>query len=143
MATAVQGMPIASAEDRATRNWKFAYWVSTALFVTQLAASGILLVVRPPGVIELVHHLGYPDYFPPLLGVAKMLGVIGLLQPWLATLREWTYAGVTFDLIAASFSHAASHDATKGVALPLIVLGLLAASYSAHRRMERRAVSVG
>lgn len=46
--------------------------------------------------VEIFHHLGFPDYFRILLGVAKILATPTLLVPLVpATLREWAYAGFT------------------------------------------------
>jgi hypothetical protein len=79
--------------------------------------------------------LGYPPYFFKLLGVAKLLGVVGLLAPRQHTLREWAYAGFAFDLIAAMVSHLATGGAAH-VGQPLLVLVLLAASYLLRRRLS-------
>jgi hypothetical protein len=38
------------------------------------------------------------------VGVAKILGVIGILIPGYPLVREWAYAGLFFDLAAATVS---------------------------------------
>jgi hypothetical protein len=108
--------------------------VATGLFATVMVASGVLYLVGPAPIAAEFHHLGYPDYFRHLLGVAKLLGAIALVAPprW-PTLREWAYAGFAFDMIAAVASHAASGEPV-GVAIPpLFALGLLAVSYLTRR----------
>jgi hypothetical protein len=91
--------------------------------------SGALYLVGPHPVVEGFHHLGYPDYFRALLGIAKLLGVAAILGAGARrTLREWAYAGFTFDLLAASVSHALSGDGQAAL-VPLALVGLLAASY--------------
>jgi hypothetical protein len=94
-----------------------------------MTVSGALYLVGPHPVVEGFHHLGYPDYFRVLLGIAKLLGVAAILGAgaW-RTLREWAYAGFTFDLLAAAVSHAISGDGRASL-FPLILLGLLAGSY--------------
>jgi hypothetical protein len=55
--------------------------------------------------IKLIHDmLGYPKYFIPFTGWAKLLGTIVLLIPAFPRLKEWAYAGLFFDLVAAVYS---------------------------------------
>jgi hypothetical protein len=134
------GNPPLTAVSSATRKERKAhvfYWVSTGLLVAQLTLSACLLIARPPIVTTVVQHLGYPGYFPIFLGLAKLLAAIAILQPWFATLKEWAYAGATFDLLAASLSHFAVHDAAKDVAGPWLIMILVAASYFAYLKMKR------
>jgi hypothetical protein len=72
-----------------------------------------------------------------LLGIAKLLGVAAILtgRPW-REVREWAYAGFTFDLIAASLSHGISGDGRASV-FPLVVLMLLTASHVLWHRRAR------
>ncbi len=76
--------------------------------------------------------LGYPQYMLYILGLAKLLSVAGLLQPWSAKLREWTYAGLTFTFIGAIWSHLAT--ATPFV-MPLVFLALLGISWVYNRKI--------
>jgi hypothetical protein len=103
--------------------------ITTCLFGVVMTLSGGLYLMGPRHVVEGFRHLGYPDYFRTLLGIAKLLGVAAILGAGSRrTLREWAYAGFTFDLIAAALSHAIRRDGRASV-FPLILLGLLAASY--------------
>lgn len=108
--------------------------IATGLVAVLMTVSGVLYVVGPPPVVASFHHLGYPDYFRTLLGIAKLLGVATILTaPW-ATLREWAYAGIGFDLTAAILSHLISGDGFAAVP-PSVVLALLVVSYVlSHRR---------
>ena len=45
---------------------------------------------------EIFAHLGYPLYLLTILGIAKVLAVIGLVTPRARRVREWTYAGMFF-----------------------------------------------
>jgi hypothetical protein len=100
-----------------------------------MAISGIANLIHAEPVMEIIHHhLGYPDYFPTILGVAKLLGVIALALPGTRRLKEWAYAGFTFDLLAAFVSHSAMHDGLSKQAMPLFLLLVLAASYAGHFR---------
>jgi DoxX-like family/Domain of unknown function (DUF4345) len=109
--------------------------VATGLFAAMMTGSGIALLLAPAPVVETFGHLGYPLYFARLLGLAKLLGVVALLAPRVGILREWAYAGFTFDLVAAVLSHGLSGDGIGRAAGALFALGLLLASYFLRRRM--------
>ena len=74
-----------------------AYWLATGLVAAEFAMSGAISVARPPIVLAGLAHLGYPAYFPLLLGTWKLLGVAALLAPRLPRLKEWAYAGILFE----------------------------------------------
>ena len=81
------------------------YWVLTGLFAFMMAGSAIPDVLSQPMAVEGMHvGLGYPLYFIPFIGVAKLLGVIAILVPGYPRLKEWAYAGLMFDLIGATYS---------------------------------------
>lgn len=114
------------------------YWVFTVLLMAQLVVSGVALILRPPMVATLIQHLGYPAYFALFLGIAKLLAAVAIAQTWSPVLKEWGYAGATFDLLAAGISHIASHDVAKDIAGPFVMMTLLAASYVAYTKVIRR-----
>jgi hypothetical protein len=104
------------------------YWITTGLVSLMMAFSAVLYLSHTPAVVEGFAHLGYPAYFPNMLGVAKLLGVCALLAPHLPVLKEWAYAGFTFTFIAALVSHLESGESSKAAA-PVIALALLGLSY--------------
>ena len=77
----------------------------------------------------LIHdQLGYPEYFIPFTGYAKLIGSIAILIPGLKTVKEWAYAGLFFDLIAAVYSGialAGTVDPMMAFMLVWIVPGIL------------------
>jgi MYXO-CTERM domain-containing protein len=110
--------------------------VTTGLFAVLIAISGVLYLIGPPAIVAAIRNLGYPDYFRQLLGVAKLLGAAALIAPRIPTLREWAYAGFTFDLLAAIASHALSSEPIAHAAPAVFALALLAASWSLRRRLQ-------
>lgn len=85
---------------------------------------------------EGVRHLGYPLYFGNALVVFKILGVLILVIPPLPKrLKEWAYAGFTFDFIFASISHATVDGINFQTFFPMIVLAVLAVSYVYFHKM--------
>jgi hypothetical protein len=84
------------------------YWVFTGLFAFLMLGSGIPNITSHPMSVQGMHNeLGYPVYFIPFLGVAKVLGALTILIPGFHRLKEWAYAGLFFDLIGATYSIAA------------------------------------
>jgi uncharacterized membrane protein YphA (DoxX/SURF4 family) len=81
------------------------YWIFTGLFAAMMLASAIPDVLSSPIAVKGMHEeLGYPVYFIPFIGVAKVLGGLAILLPISARIKEWAYAGLFFDLIGATFS---------------------------------------
>lgn len=79
---------------------------------------------------EGVRHLGYPDYFGLALVVFKVAGSILLVIPRLPKrMKEWVYAGFTFDFIFACISHWAVDGMGFQTIMPLIILAILFISY--------------
>ena len=84
---------------------KILYWVFTILFALMMLGSAIPDILVMPLAVDGIHgKLGYPVYFIPFIGVAKALGAIAILIPGFARIKEWAYAGLMFDLIAATYS---------------------------------------
>lgn len=85
---------------------KILYWVFNGLFAFVMIGSGIPGVLGVQSTIHGMHEvMGYPLYFIPFLGVAKILGGIAILIPGnFPRIKEWAYAGLFFDLIAAVYS---------------------------------------
>ena len=105
------------------------YWIATGLFCLAMTAGGTMNLLRADIQKESIEALGYPEYLMTILGVAKLLGVFALLIPGAPLLKEWAYAGFTFDLLGAAASHAFVGDAAMEIMLPLIILGISAVSY--------------
>jgi uncharacterized membrane protein len=106
-----------------------AYWILTGLLAAWLALGGVLDLARIPATREIMKTLHYPDYLLLILGACKLLAVLALLYPRTRLLREWAYAGVTFDALGAFISHCAVHDTVSNTAAPLLFLALAAAGY--------------
>ena len=108
-----------------------AYWITTGLFCLGQISGGIAVLIGapPPQVTEAFDHLGYPQYLLIFLGVAEILGAAALLAPRWPKLKEWAYAGFTFNFLGAAYSHWANGDAFMDILPPLLFLGLMTASY--------------
>jgi uncharacterized membrane protein YphA (DoxX/SURF4 family) len=109
---------------------KIIYRVFTGLLAALMLFSSIPNIISNPQSVDLItKHLGYPAYFIPFIGVAKLLGVVAILIPGFPRLKEWAYAGFMFDLIAAIYSSISVGDAFANWAPMLIGPALIACSY--------------
>ena len=81
----------------------------TALFCLQIGFTAYAQL-RLPQVAEAFTHLGFPDYFRVELALAKLLGVVMLLAPLPARLKEWAYAGFAITLVSALIAHLSVGD---------------------------------
>lgn len=101
---------------------KIIHWVLTGLFALAMLNSAYMYLTHNEYLVGGMKHLGYPLYLLNILGTAKLLGVLALLQWRFPVLREWAYAGFTINLIGAVWSHAALGDPVAMVAVFLVVL---------------------
>ena len=108
---------------------QLAYWIVTGLFCAAMATSGIIDLLQPEFITENMDRLGIPHYVLYVLGTGKVLGVIALLAPGLKIPKEWAYAGFTFDLVGAIFSHLAVSDPVEESLTPFILLLIMISSY--------------
>ena len=108
---------------------RWIYWIVTAPFVVTMMVAGLTYLSGASFSVNGITHLGYPAYVCKILGVAKLLGGIAILYGKFRTLKEWAYAGYTFNLLGASASHAFSGDNVGKIIVPIIILGFLMASY--------------
>lgn len=109
---------------------RIAYWVTTALTAFVFLSGGVADIVQPADVIKGMADLGYTAYFTTILGVWKILGGIAVLAPRFPRLKEWAYAGMFFDLTGASASHASVGDPAAKIVIPLILVGIVIASWA-------------
>ncbi len=92
-------------------------------------------VLRIPEAVEIFKHLGYPVYLLPFIGIAKILGAVAVLVPGFPRLKEWAYAGLTFDLIGAFYSHLSVGDPASSWVFPVIALALVLGSYFLYHKV--------
>lgn len=106
---------------------KIIYWIATSWLALGMVSTGIvqLFKIKPgQGGVDSIVHLGYPIYFLTILGVWKMFGVLALLIPKFALIKEWAYAGFFFAMTGAILSHIALDDSINTM-LPALLLLIL------------------
>lgn len=105
------------------------YWISTVIAAGVMAVSAWPDAMLTPGAHTFMTALGFPDYFTRFLGVAKLLGVLGILLPLPQRLKEWAYAGLCFDLLGASYCIVAAGGFQPQELGMLIFIAPVVASY--------------
>jgi len=119
------------------------YWIATGILVAVMLFSGITSILNTPESIKMMSgHFGYPGYFNQYLGVAKVLGSVVLMAPGFPRLKEWAYAGFTFDMVSAVYSEISVHDPASQWAPIFIFIVILAVSYTCHhKRLKAKGVN--
>ena len=107
-----------------------AYWLPTILAAALFAVPGAALVAKVPHFADEMGRLGYPGYFLALLGAFKLAGAAVILAPGLPVLKEWAYAGMSFDIAGAIFSHLSVGDPPQTLAMPAFIGVLLILSWA-------------
>src|SRR5215471_2314975 len=115
------------------------YWIVTALFCLQIGFTAYAQL-RLPQVAEAFTHLGFPAYFRMELSWAKFLGVVLMLAPVPARLKEWAYAGFAITLASALIAHFSVGDGPEawGWAAATGVLWVLSHFFWRRPRRARR-----
>lgn len=109
---------------------KIIYWILTGLFAVVMFGSAIPDVFSSPVAVKGMHDgLGYPIYFIPFIGIAKVLGVAAILLPVSPRLKEWAYAGLAFDLVGATYSILAAGQSLANTSFMILPLALAVLSY--------------
>ena len=111
------------------------FWIVTALFCLQIGFTAYAQL-RLPQVAQAFMHLGFPAWFRVELAWAKLLGVVLLLAPVPARLKEWAYAGFAITLVSAVLAHLAVGEGPEAWGWAAGTSVLWALSYFFWRRLE-------
>jgi len=117
---------------------KIIFWTATIILILWEGVMPLGTVLFAPEYVNAgTKPLGYPDYFAYTLIFCKVLGVIAISVPNLPSkLKEWAYAGLTFNLIFAFISHAFVDKNIGYMLMPLVFLGILAVSYVYNNKLN-------
>ncbi|MDG3581161.1 DoxX family protein [Galbibacter pacificus] len=120
-----------------TKN-KIVFWIATSIIFLW---EGLM----PLGTLLFAHEyfnagtkpLGYPDYFAYSLIVCKIIGATALMLPKLPIkLREWAYAGLTFNLVFAVISHLVVDKNIGYILMPVVIGVILSVSYYQNQKIQ-------
>ena len=107
-----------------------AYWVASAVVVSECAIGGTLDLLRAPPFYPVMLDLGYPGYLATIMGTAKLGAAVVLSAPRLPRLKEWAYAGVMINMVGAAASHVAMHQAATTLIAPTVFAALTILSWA-------------
>ena len=111
------------------------FWIVTALFCLQMGFTAYAQLTLPQ-VAQAFSHLGFPDYFRIELSLAKLLGVMLLILPVPARLKEWAYAGFAINLVSALIAHFSVGDGPDAWGFAAATCVLWGLSYFFWRRLS-------
>jgi uncharacterized membrane protein YphA (DoxX/SURF4 family) len=112
-----------------TKRNKIIYWIATVWLSLGMVSSGMVQLLKVKEEVDMMTRLGYPLYFLTIIGVWKLLGVVAVLLPRLALLKEWAYAGFFFAMSGAVISHLATGDEAKEFFGPVLLIILTIVSW--------------
>ena len=134
METTLQS-PAIVAVNTAPKAKTIVYWMATALFCLQMSFTAYAQL-RLPQVAQAFTHFGFPGYFRVELSWAKLLGVMLMLAPVPARLKEWAYAGFAINIASALIAHLAVGDGPNAWSFAAATSVLWGLSYFFWRRLE-------
>lgn len=120
------------------KNKRIFFWIATGIIF-------LLEGLMPLSTLLFAHEyfnagtkpLGYPDYFAYALIICKVLGATAIMLPKLPSkLREWAYAGLTFNLLFATYSHIVVDKNISYIVMPIVVGVVLATSYVYNQKIH-------
>ena len=117
---------------------KIIFWVSTVfIFLFEGIMPVSTLLFTPEYAYVGTRPLGYPDYFAISLIFMKFSGALAILLPSIPVrIKEWAYAGLTFNLLFAVISHIVVDGNVTFILTPVVVMIILALSYFSSGKMQ-------
>ena len=123
------------AEHARPRALVITFWIATVLLCLQMGFTAYAQLSLPQ-VAEAFAHMGFPGYFRVELSYAKLLGIVALLAPVPARLKEWAYAGFAITLVSALVAHVSVGDGAQAWGFAAGTIVLWALSYGTWRRLS-------
>ncbi len=123
-------------QKRRPRGLVIGFWIATALLCLQMGFTAYAQLSLPQ-VAEAFAHMGFPSYFRVELSYAKLAGIIALLAPVPARVKEWAYAGFAITLVSALVAHVSVGDGAEAWGFAAGTMVLWGLSYGTWRALER------
>lgn len=120
------------------RSVRIIYWVATILFALAMISSGVQELMQTESAKNVLIQLGYPVYLNIILGVAKVLGAIAILQWKFKAIKEWAYAGFTIDIVGAAASMLFTGvPILMALPIPALFFAVMFTSYFTGKKVHR------
>jgi hypothetical protein len=115
---------------------KIIFWIATGIIFFWCGVMTVIFFGSEESKAGMAHY-GYPEYFGPMVNIFSIIGAVALVLPIVpARLKEWAYAGFTFNFIGAAVSNWAVDGFGFQVVFPLLFFVPLGVSYSLFHKME-------
>lgn len=103
---------------------KIIYWIATGLLALFIIPG--IFFLNSEMALEGTKHMGMPMWFHWELGIAKFIGGIILVLPFLPNrLKEWTYVAFGIDFISAAIGNIAVDGVTPATTLPPVIMTIV------------------
>jgi uncharacterized membrane protein YphA (DoxX/SURF4 family) len=112
------------------------YWIATIIFALMMIADGFGGITQQEAGKEVLKHLGYPMYLLIIVGIAKLLGAVSILQNKFTAIKEWAYAGFAINFIGAFASRAFVGDGISLLIPPIIALAIMFIPYILWKKLK-------
>ena len=123
------------------RTHKIIYWTATGIVSAMMLFIAFRYLTNQEMKAAFV-HLGFPAYFRIELAIAKIIGALLLLLPFVnKKLKDVAYVGFAITFVSASIAHASIGDPLSAALMPLIFLGLLVVSFIYSNKLFSRTQS--
>jgi uncharacterized membrane protein YphA (DoxX/SURF4 family) len=112
------------------------YWIATIIFALMMIMDGFGGITQQEAGKEVLKHLGYPMYLLIIVGIAKLLGAVSILQNKFTVIKEWAYAGFAINFIGAFASRAFVGDGISLLIPPIIALAIMFIPYILWKKLK-------
>lgn len=85
--------------------YRIVFLISKLILILWMFSGGISALIGADFMLEQISKLGYPVYFPTILGIAKIIGALLLLLPVKNLLKIIAYVGIVFEVVMAFVSY--------------------------------------
>lgn len=113
-------------EDRIA---EWAYQFARGIIILVLGYIAIISLYGQYTWHEIITWMEYPKYVMHFVGMANLIAILALLVPDFPRLAEWTYAGITIELLLAGYSHIRVGDVYTLTFFPFAFLAVVMSSY--------------
>ncbi len=113
---------------------KIIYYTATGLFTASMSISIIMYIFVHDVALEAFTNLGFPTFIIYPLAIAKLLGLVAIWTGKSKLLKEWAYAGFSFNLVLGVSAHLAIGDGEFAPALVAMILVLISYIFNKKRQ---------
>lgn len=108
---------------------RITYWIATSLFCLWLLGDGIAGIAHTAAGVAIFEQIGMPLYVMTIVGTAKVLASVALIQTRWRTLKEWAFAGYAIDCLGAAACHYFAASEAWEIALSFFFLAVMFVVY--------------